>query len=61
MTNEELFYVIELTKDIVGHEYESLFQVCSSEEKAKEIADRLNVQTPSDDDCYHFVVSSKDW
>lgn len=62
MDNEELFYVIEIGKDDVGHEYEGLYQVCNNEEKAKEIADRLNDRNlMQDNDDYYTVVSSEDW
>lgn len=62
MDNEELFYVIEIGKDDVGHEYEGLYQVCRSEEKAKEITDRLNDRNlMQGNDDYYTVVSSEDW
>lgn len=62
MDNEERFYVVEITKDSVGHEYEGLYEVCRSEEKAKEIAEKLNdINLTQDNDDYYTVVSSEDW
>ena len=62
MGDEERFYVVEITKDSFGHEYEGLYQVCRSEEKAKEIADKLNdINLTQDNDDYYTVVSSEDW
>lgn len=62
MDNEERFYVVETIKDSVGREYEMLIEVCYNEEKAKEIADRLNDRNlMRDNDDYYTVVSSEDW
>ncbi|EGQ3407869.1 hypothetical protein NRV55_000289 [Staphylococcus pseudintermedius] len=60
--NNEKFYVIEISKDDFGHEYEALFEVCCSEENAKEVVDRLNDDNLlQDNDDYYIVVNSKDY
>ena len=60
---EEKFYVLEMSKDELGHEYEGLYEVCSSEEKAKEIACSLNDNhlLQGKEYCYYTVISSVDW